>query len=830
MENIEKSESFERVFQFACETSQSVFLTGKAGTGKTTLLKYIRENCHKQIAVVAPTGVAAINAGGATIHSFFQLPFTPFIPPQTRHISSPESRNLISHTRFNKTRLAILRQLELLIIDEISMVRCDILDAIDCLLRSVRQKFHLPFGGVQVIMVGDMYQLPPVIKDEEWSLLHEKYQSPFFFDSHIVKELNPVYIELEKIFRQEQPVFIELLNKVRNNNIDEETVALLNSRYNIVCDASAIVLTTHNYMADKINTDELEKLPAKEYIYNAEIEGIFPEKSYPAEPVLRLKTGARVMFTRNDSAKRFFNGKCGILKSLNSESVTVQCEGDENAITVSAETWDNINYTLDKSNGKVTGEKTGSFSQLPLRLAWAITIHKSQGLTFDKVIIDAGKAFTAGQVYVALSRCRSLDGIYLKSVISRYSLSNDQKIVSFSGTKTPDENVNLKLTEGKRNYIRDIISGIFSVKDLKADLHQLEKDLEIKKQQFLSYDAEWIGQMMEKIHELDSTSSKFEKELTSLMNPDKVLLDARISKGSAYFRERLEVVRNLILKCPLITESVLVSKEISPQLEEINSLIALKTHMLSACSNGFDLQEYIRHRELFIKPVQKIKIYAVDNKQDNSKNKDKSNELLMALQDLRDEICREEGKPVYLVANKNTLVDICKYLPTDQQALMKIKGFGKAKAASIGPRFIEVVKEHIDLYNLEPVIMPEKIDKQHKVPSQKRIAGSSDAESFLLFKQGKTVEQIADIRNLAIGTIHSHLAKFIETGELLPGELVNEEYVKVITNAIHQNPEFKTLTELKEKCGEYISYADIRYVVAYQRFQKGIVMSAGGSA
>ncbi|MFZ1857309.1 MAG: AAA family ATPase, partial [Chitinophagaceae bacterium] len=422
------NEMFQLAIQLVNQSNRNIFLTGKAGTGKTTFLKYIRENCPKQMAVVAPTGVAAINAGGVTIHSFFQLPLAPFIPETTgagfqnngQDSSSSSAfsnkHSLLSRLRFNSDKKKVLQQLEILVIDEISMVRCDTLDAIDTVLRHIRQRPSERFGGVQLLFIGDMLQLPPVIKEQEWSLLSEYYNGQYFFDSKVLQEDPPVYIEFNKIYRQRDEQFIGLLNQVRNNKLDEDGISLLESRFEPSFRRSKqdgyIVLTTHNNKASEINARELGSLGGRLFSYDAEVQDEFSDRAYPADEVLHLKIGAQVMFIRNDAAekgKRFFNGKIGTVSNLEVDKIFVKCD-DDTEIEVQREKWENIRYTLNKSTRQLDTDVLGSFTQFPLRLAWAITIHKSQGLTFEKAIIDAGAAFAPGQVYVALSRCTSLEG------------------------------------------------------------------------------------------------------------------------------------------------------------------------------------------------------------------------------------------------------------------------------------------------------------------------------------------------------------------------------------------------------------------------------------
>lgn len=418
-------------------TDQSIFLTGRAGTGKTTFLKYIQQKIRKECIVLAPTGVAAINAGGTTIHSFFQLPFAPFIFQEASIEKDQNVANLLGKIHLRRERREVIKKLELIIIDEISMVRCDIMDEIDLILRDIRNCPTKPFGGVQMVMIGDLHQLPPVAGPDNWEVLSTQYQSPYFFSSKVIESYPPLCIELEKIYRQQDDQFIELLSKIRNDQMDEEGYHLLNSRFNPNFQAERqgeyITLTTHNRKASIINQQQLNRITEDTKEYLAEVKGDFSEKNYPAEASLILKKGAQVMFLKNDigNNRRYYNGKIGIIEKLEDKTLWVRCKGEENAIEVSQDTWRNIRYTFNKTKQKIEEEELGTFKQIPLRLAWAITVHKSQGLTFEHAIIDVKNAFESGQVYVALSRCTSLDGMILSSPVLRDSFSCDARIELF---------------------------------------------------------------------------------------------------------------------------------------------------------------------------------------------------------------------------------------------------------------------------------------------------------------------------------------------------------------------------------------------------------------
>jgi hypothetical protein len=457
--------------EFINNTSRSVFLTGKAGTGKTTFLKYICENTHKNFVVAAPTGVAAINAGGMTLHSLFQLPFGIYLPgyrePESR-VPVTNRNSLFKNLRLSRTKRQLLQELELLVIDEVSMVRCDMLDATDVILRTVR-KNQMPFGGVQVLFIGDLYQLSPVAGKEEWDILKEHYESPFFFHAHVVKQTSLLCIELTKIYRQSEQRFIDLLNNIRNNEVTHDNFQLLNSRLLKVGNTDDFVtLTTHNYKADALNEQELQRLTGAPSQFSAIIKDDFPERNYPTEPVLVLKVGAKVMFIKNDTSeeKLYYNGKLATVTEINDDDeVTAQFE-DGRSFTLTTETWRNIRYRYNAEKDEIEEEELGSFTQYPIRLAWAITIHKSQGLTFQKAIVDAGSSFAPGQVYVALSRCTSLDGLILKTPITTKQISTDPVVVAYSKFVHSEAELTGLLQQDKEAYEKKRIISLFDFTNL----------------------------------------------------------------------------------------------------------------------------------------------------------------------------------------------------------------------------------------------------------------------------------------------------------------------------------------------------------------------------
>lgn len=470
IDNIELDETnveFNYASDFVKHTDRLVYLTGKAGTGKTTFLKYLRETTTKNTVILAPTGVAAINAGGQTIHSFFQLPFGPFVLDDKRLRTSKDLGDLDDTTiystfRYREDKRIILEQLELLIIDEISMVRCDTLDVIDRVLRVFRKKPNLPFGGVQVILIGDTFQLPPIADFEQWEILKDYYQSPFFFSSKVVIDNKPIYIELKKIYRQKEQEFIDLLNKIRVNQINDLELNNLNKKYNPIFSSNGlnnhIILSTTNAQVNQTNATKLDELTTELKIFEGEITGIFPKDSrgnyvLPTEQNLHLKVGAQVMILKNDGGefKRYFNGKIGKVASLDENRIIVEFS-DQSKVQIEKSSWNNIQYTWNTEKRKIEEKVVGTFTQYPLRLAWAITVHKSQGLTFERVFADLGSAFEDGQVYVALSRCTSFSGLVLKTQIPRTKIRTNQKVIEFAKTETPNTLIVQELNSGKADF------------------------------------------------------------------------------------------------------------------------------------------------------------------------------------------------------------------------------------------------------------------------------------------------------------------------------------------------------------------------------------------
>lgn len=545
---------FEMARQFVSQTARHVFLTGKAGTGKTTFLRYIRENCRKRLAVVAPTGVAAINAGGVTIHSFFQLPFGSFLPG-AQHSEESEGNyfnrhSLLKHLKLNTAKRELMQELELLIIDEVSMVRADLLDAIDVVLRHVRRQPDKPFGGLQMLFIGDLFQLPPVIKESDWKVLRQYYPGPLFFHAYVLQQAPPLYLELKKIYRQRDEDFIGLLNNLRNNRVLPQDIELLQQYYNPGFKpenkGEYIVLTTHNSKADTINQEELKKLSGRLHTFKASLEGEFNENALPAEKVLQLKEGAQVMFIRNDKGeeRRFYNGKTATVSRIDGDHIYVAFPGEEDELLVEKESWKNVRYSYNKESEQVEEKVKGTFVQFPLRLAWAITIHKSQGLTFAKAIIDAGESFAPGQVYVALSRLSSLDGLVLLSPVHESSISTDAQAISFSEREQEEESLHQQLKQAQKEYIHDSLVQVFNWQKLVSQLETFKAGLPDRRIPLQEEAIALASAMLQKAHEQRLVAEKFSRQLEQLIPAAEAdaykHVHERTAAAAAYFIQAIE--------------------------------------------------------------------------------------------------------------------------------------------------------------------------------------------------------------------------------------------------------------------------------------------------
>jgi len=827
------NEIFSLAVDLVNQSNRNIFLTGKAGTGKTTFLRHIRETSLKQIAVVAPTGVAAINAGGSTIHSFFQLPFSPYLPEAHGNMHRNDVTNrhsLLGKIKLNRDRIKVLQQLELLIIDEISMVRCDILDAIDIVLRHFRHRHSDPFGDVQLLLIGDMYQLPPVAINEEWSLLSQYYHSPYFFDSRVLQQAPTVYVEFQKIYRQSDHHFIDLLNQVRNNDLTAEGKQLLNSLYDpgfkVQQSDNYIILTTHNKKADAINYEELSQLKTKAHQFKAEIEGDFSEKAYPADELLQLKEGAQVMFIKNDKEKikRYYNGKIGVVTRITDDGIFVQCKNEQDEIEVQKETWENIRYSINKQSNQIEEDVAGSFKQYPLRLAWAITIHKSQGLTFDKAVIDAGAAFAAGQVYVALSRCTSLDGIVLQSQITSSSLKTDETIRHFSRNIASAAELTDQLHQSKKDYQQALLLQLFDLGNIIRAIEEL-RDLLVKNSGQFNTDAiDWVTPLEEKLNSLEEVAARFRERLKfyfydpSLPETNSVLQE-RMVKAVSYFINELDILLNQLQQSAISTDSKIHAKSFNELLRDLYMIVAERKHILLGFESGFSINAYFLQKKNFIVPVFSVNAYAASASSVESKIETPHPELHYQLRQLRNKLCDQKNLPVYMVASTKSIDEMVLFLPQTKESLTQVSGFGKAKVEQYGEQFLQIIREYTERHQLASSIA-EKQPKKERKPKADGNKPDTKSITYQLYKEGNKIADIASIRKLSITTIEGHLAHYVSLGLISVNELVSSEKIILIEPYIKDHEEKNSLTPLIDKLENKVTYGELRLTIAAKAWEK----------
>ncbi|MBO9674340.1 MAG: AAA family ATPase [Sphingobacteriaceae bacterium] len=681
------------LLDFLATTNQPVFLTGKAGTGKTTLLRKIRDTTKKNFAVVAPTAVAAINAGGVTLHSFFQIPFGPLVPVV--------DENAETQFKYSDEKTRLLRCLDLLIIDEISMVRVDLIDFIDRTLKRVKGS-NRPFGGVQVLMIGDLYQLSPIFHDA-WHILGSYYSSPYFFDSLIFRSTPMITFTLDKVYRQSDPIFLDILNGMRENSLSADLLAKLNERYDPSLDQEwkddYITLTTHNQLVNEINQGCLDKLPGEIFEFNAEVSGDFPKDAYPTDEKLQLKLGAQVIFIKNDSSgkKQFYNGKAAKITAINENSIKVTFTHGGREIEVEKELWQNVKYSLSNEENKIDETSTGSFSQYPFKLAWAITVHKSQGLTFDQAIVDVSTAFTHGQAYVALSRCTSLEGLILKSPVLPENIITDAKVTSFTKAAHQDKPTAGLLTRYTQQYtwglIHELLDFALIAKDWEKLGHSklIDKD---EKNAFLSI-YEQGNQLFQ--HEIFKVARNFIAKEFSKINTDENPANEsafmeRLQKASDYFVPKLEQLITLAEKIAAINfYNDTQSDKLLTLLNDCKDALQIKLALFKISWNPFSIKEYINT------------FHAASNKQpakkpvkSSIKPKEISNpQVYKNLVEWRKTIALQRGTPDYAVLSDLALLSIAEKMPktTDQLAALKSVGIGNAK--ELGQQITRIVNAHL---------------------------------------------------------------------------------------------------------------------------------------
>jgi len=675
-------------------TGKNVFLTGKAGTGKTTFLRQLKKTIHKRMVIVAPTGVAAINAGGSTIHSFFQIPFGPYLPEN-------QANNQKSY-QFGKEKVRLIKSIDLLVIDEISMVRADTLDSIDAVLRQYRNR-SLPFGGVQLLMIGDLFQLSPVIKDEEWNLLRPYYDTIFFFSSRSLRQTNPLTIELTHIYRQSDRTFIDILNKIRENDLNATLLKKLNERYipdfNPDHEAGYITLTTHNASAQAINSNHLDNLKGKTWTFEAETSGDFPASSYPTESELVLKKGAQVMFIKNDVSrdKLYYNGKIGTVTSINDEGISVRCEGDYMDIEVSKAAWYHVKYALNPETKEIEEQVIGQFEQYPLKLAWAITIHKSQGLTFEKVVIDASASFAHGQVYVALSRCKSLEGLVLSSKIRSDNVKTDYNVSGFTREASYQQPDSEHLRIAKIDYQKSLLLELFDFSEIQRTYFQMLRLLEENGTVIRPDTLDFARQTAELLkNEVLEISRRFTNELYRHLNvnespEDDALIQERLQKAIGYFIPKInDLLQDNLHKLAIDTDNSALQKSLRQAKDSLARSVFIKINCLAASQNSFRTDSYLRTRnnaDIDFKPESETR--------EMSEPKDFSN-LFEALRAWRNGIAADNNVLDYMVMPMKVIVELVKTRPTTITELTKVKGIGKVKAKKYGLEILEILVSHTD--------------------------------------------------------------------------------------------------------------------------------------
>ncbi|MES2567853.1 MAG: helix-turn-helix domain-containing protein [Bacteroidota bacterium] len=751
------------------QTNKPVFLTGKAGTGKTTFLRNIIEHTHKNAIIVAPTGIAAINAGGVTIHSQFGVPFGLFVPDSSfKHdnlqvkINTPFT--MVKHLNMREQKRKLLQELELLIIDEVSMLRADLLDTIDFVLKNIRRQQHKPFGGVQVLFIGDLMQLPPVVKEEEWQVLRKYYTSIYFFDAQVLRNEKPVYIELDKIYRQSDNTFIELLNNLRHNKVSKADIDLLNTYYKPDFDSSSalnlITLTTHNQKADTLNKTALQDLKGKSYFFHAIIEGEFNEYTYPVDASLELKIGAQIMFIKNDLSgnQQFFNGKIGVVSNLTDKSIEIDFRDGTKPFLLETYQWRNIKYELNPVTNEIDETDIGTFVQFPIKLAWAITVHKSQGLTFEKAILDINRAFAPGQVYVALSRLKSLDGLVLTSPVQFSAISQDKALVDYAENKPANEAVKQLIDQETvfflKAYVLKAYDFVWLNTSLKNHVASYTRDENRSNKQ--KHQA-WAEELLIKFEPLKVNADKFSNQLMQIFESTTAdylqTVQARHTAAKNYFYPVLKE----------LSKSILVYLELLKDEKQIK---------------GF-MEELLELESLLFKHLQQLDkvtlvIDNVLNNQQFNKHQLKQN------------------------ANQHERLELVR----QTIAIAEKAAFEERKSSK----------------------KSDKKSKEAKAPKEKKEAKIKKPDtkeaSFALYKQGKSAFEISQERGFALTTIEGHLAHYVSLGMIPVAQFVPDEKYKIIIEQFKTMEGENLLTPLKQALGDDYSFSEIRFAIATQKHLK----------
>jgi energy-coupling factor transporter ATP-binding protein EcfA2 len=708
------TDRLELAARFVNTTGAPIFLTGKAGTGKTTFLRDLAARTHKRYVILAPTGIAALNAKGVTIHSQFLLPFGSFLPTREPEGNFTDRQGFFTQQTLarrhplNQVRRKVLKAIDLLVIDEVSMLRADILDAIDYRMRSVKGNYQVPFGGVQVLLIGDLYQLPPVVKDEEWTILSRFYNSMHFFEAKALQQSGMVYLELDKIFRQQDETFIRILNNLRDNKSTPEDVRRLNQQYKTLDEIQelmpCITLTTNNYKADELYLRELRSLASPSFFYDADLDREFPESMFPLPPILELKEGARVMFIKNDSSGNgsYYNGKLATVIHLAPDEVEVQLDDSADHYVLKKELWENKRYQLHTETKELEEEVIGTFSQYPIKLAWAVTVHKSQGLTFDKAIVDVGQAFAPGQVYVALSRLRSLEGLILRTRIQTEVIFSDAKVVGFTQEKSSQQDLSELLQVHQQQYLFQLVERTFELDSLIGALIQFQKDQDSS----LEFEEESMQADLPALYRLldveRENTRKFRQRLQYLIqNREEERLLERLEKGAAYYLELLLEGMKILLRHLVKIERLSRVKSYQESMEELELEFLSKYTAIARSSmliQGIFKGEGIGSLDAVDLRIRQVRQQLVSQ-------------------------FREAMPAASSTKNKS----------------------GKKKSSK------------------------PKVDKEKKEDTKE--------QTIRLFLEGKTPEEIASDRGLTPGTILNHLTHGVKTGKIRVEALVSQEAI-----------------------------------------------------
>lgn len=801
-------------------TNTPIFLTGKAGTGKTTFLRNLKQITYKRYVVVAPTGVAAINAGGVTIHSFFQLPFGPQLPAISGYGTEEKTQDAkqmaARYQKFTREKINIIRSLDLLVIDEISMVRADLLDAIDAVLRRYKNR-NQAFGGIQLLMIGDLQQLAPIARDEDWEILSKYYDSVYFFSSQALKQTPYVSIELNHVYRQTDQEFVRLLNKVRDGNPDNATIQQLNQRYLPEFVATNpegyITLTTHNNQANEINQNRLQSINEPLHTFKANVKGDFPEYLYPTYQELELKIGAQVMFVKNDPSpsKSFYNGKIGILEEIDEENerLTIRCDGDEASIQTGPLEWEHTKYSLNEETKEIREEILGSFTQFPVKLAWAITIHKSQGLTFNKAIIDAQSAFAHGQVYVALSRCRSLEGMVFRSLIPVSAIKGNSTINQYLQKiekEKPDES---SFEKARHSFQHELLRNIFDFNPLNKQWGYLTK---LAKERSASLEAtlpEQLQQYNDRFkNDVTEIADKFLIQLHKLasnstnLEDDQVITD-RIKRAATYF---YPISKKLFTESDISfeTDNKAVKKDLEEAKQRFRLSFKIQLSCLKTLQEGFNMPQLLE-----VKAKAAVEEKAVKKRTISEPNEQKG-KFYAILKEWRNSRAEELDIDYHQVLPSRTMREIATILPENISVLKRIHGMGKMRVKNYGVEILELLSAYVDNNKLD-----KHIEISHNLlPEPKPPKISSSRMTYDLFLQGKSFEEIAAERGMALSTIESHMTDFIRLGNLELSDLMPQKKIDLITEYF-QEVEDPRLGPAKDVLGDEVSYSELRWVLTW---------------